>query len=82
MFSCPKCGKSDSSHDGSQYCGPCEDQYHREQAEENERIIRDLQDAMASCSCAEGDCHPCQWNRVRVLSLQGKNLEAAMILNE
>lgn len=81
MYPCPKCGKPNSSHDGTQYCGPCEEQYHKERAEEKEQEIRDLRAQMAACDCGDRDCTVCDWRQARIYELQGEHEKAAALLN-
>lgn len=36
VYACPHCGKADSSHDGETFCGPCEEDFRRQQVERGE----------------------------------------------
>lgn len=55
LFPCPKCGKPDSSWDGSTYCGPCEEAYQRENAEQDTldmMLLKDrIKDHAEDCEC-------------------------------
>jgi len=44
-YSCPKCGKSESSWDGYNFCGKCEEEYRRsdiyKEIAETERALKE-----------------------------------------
>ena len=81
LYSCPKCGKPESSF-GDSFCGECEAKYQAEQQQQADDEIAHLRSKMNSCQCPEGDCSECVSNYAQVLALQGREAEAIAVINQ
>ena len=64
FYDCPKCGKSKSSWDGTQFCGPCETKYRKDQADfqafeaEIRRKIRSIHSDDCECNLCSSHSGP------------------------
>lgn len=59
LYDCPKCGKKESSWDGIQFCGKCEGEYQKEQADWREQEQALLREHCRKTHADDCDCHLC-----------------------
>lgn len=82
MFSCPACGRPESSHDGETFCGSCERRYHEEQDRFAREEIAQLQAEINACPYNNEEyCMRCTARYARILSLQGDEAGAIAMMN-